>query len=193
MTLILNESDLQELYQQTPQSSAHNLVLDDFETFETLPEYLGQGYDRSMELSPGVWLSFSDCEYHQDLMVKTPAHNHLIQIMICLSGFLQSDIYSTFGGTCGYFSGSGVSPAYVVKHRGGKRFTCVNVEIEPALLNSFLTPEQRHSDTLRQLFKGEDWKVSFYPLVTPTMRSLAQQLWTAPYRGVAKRMYTLFG
>lgn len=42
---------------------------------------------------------------------------------------------------------------------------------------------------MKQLFKGEDWKLSFYPTVTAKMRSLAQQLWNAPYQSGKRRMY----
>lgn len=124
-------------------------------------------------------------------MLKEVTHDRLIQIIVLLSGFLYfDDVYPTLGGTLSYFSGSGISPAYVKKHCSGERITWVNIEIEPKLLESFfLDHRQRHSDPMKQLFKGEDWKVSFYPTVSAKMRSLALQLWNAPYRGAAKRVY----
>jgi hypothetical protein len=60
MTLTLNQSDWDELRQQAPKPRCLNLVLDDFEVLVGLPERPGRGYCRSMELSPGVWLSLSD-------------------------------------------------------------------------------------------------------------------------------------
>lgn len=58
------------------------------------------GYSRGMELSPGLWLSFYDCEYHQDLMVRAPGHDHLIQIVAHLSGFIYFDaVHPNLGGT----------------------------------------------------------------------------------------------
>jgi hypothetical protein len=191
MTLILSESDFDELHQQAPQPQVQNLVLDSFERLEGVPEILGRGYNRRMKLSPGVWLDFSDCEYHQDLMVKTPIHDHPIQMGIFLSGLLYfDDVHPNLGGTHSYFSGSGISHGYIEKCCARERLTCVSVEIEPELLDSFLLEDgQYSSDIQKLLFKGEDWKLSFYPTVTPAMRSLAQQMWNAPYRGAAKRMY----
>ncbi len=190
MTLILNEADWNELCQQTPPLEAGDRVLDAFESLTSVPESIGQGYCRSMELLPGVWLSFTDEEFHQDWMLQTPVHDHLIQIGIFLSGYIYFDaVHPNLGGTCGYFSGSGISPAYVEKHREGQRLTVVDIEILPELLESFLAGEICHSDTLKQLLKGEDWKGSFYPTVTAKMRSLAQQMWNAPYCGAVKRMY----
>jgi AraC-like DNA-binding protein len=191
MTLILNQSDWDELLQQVPQSNSDNLIHDEFEELTEVPEWIGQGHCRGMELMPGVWLSLLDRKFHQDWMLKAPVHNHSIQFGIFLSGFLYfDDVYPNLGGTCGYFSGSGISPAYVQKHRGGQRLTIVNVDIEPEWLDSFfLNDWQQYSNTAKLLFKGDDWKMSFYPTVTPAMRSLAQQLWNAPYRGIAKRLY----
>ncbi|MBW4646054.1 MAG: AraC family transcriptional regulator [Goleter apudmare HA4340-LM2] len=192
MTLILSPSDLDELWQQAPQPQMENLVLDSFERLEGMPEILGRGYNRSMNLSPGVWLNFLDCEYHQDVIVKTPAHNHPIQFTIFLSGclYFEDTHPHVMGGTHSYFSGSGISPSYIGKNRAGERLTCVNVEIGPELLDSFLLEDgQYSSDIQKLLFKGEDWKNSFYPTVTPAVRELAQQMWNAPYRGAAKRMY----
>jgi AraC-like DNA-binding protein len=188
MTLILHPTDWDELHEQAPHPD--NLLLDDFEWLTGVPLYLGRGYSRSMELLPGVWLSFTDREFHQDWMLQVPAHDHFIQTGIFLSGFIYFDaVHPNLGGTCGYFSGSGISPAYVEKHRKGQRQTMVDVQILPELLESFFMDGQCSSDPLKQLVKGEDWKVSFYPTVTAKMRSLAQQMWNAPYCGAAKRLY----
>lgn len=191
MTLILNESDWDELDEQAPVTCPEHLVLDDFEELTGVPKTLGQGYARAMDLLPGVWLCFSQLEQHQDLIVKVPVHDHPIQISIFPSGVLYfDDIYPNLGSGRSYFSGSGISPATAGKFRAGEHLTCVNIEINPELLNSgFLMDQQGSSDTLKQLFKGEDWKVSFYPTVTPAMRLIAQQMWNAPYRGELKRLY----
>jgi AraC-like DNA-binding protein len=190
MTLILNIEDWDELCQHAPQPQLNNLVLDDFETLEGLPEYFGRGYSRYMELSPGVRLNFSDHEHHKDMVLKIPAHDHAFQIMIFLSGAFESSIHPPFSKARSYFSGSGISPAYEDKYLTGQRLNIVNVEIEPELLEShFLADGHSRSIFQKQLFQGEDWKVSFYPTVTPEMRCLAHQMWNAPYRGAAKRMY----
>ncbi|MGG6285192.1 helix-turn-helix transcriptional regulator [Leptolyngbya sp. AN03gr2] len=164
--------------------------MDEFEELTGVPECLGRGYSRAMELLPGVWLNFLDIEYYQDSGMKVSAHEHLIQMTIFSSSFMGCSIYPLFGGSCSYFSGSGLSPAYIERYQGGQRITHINVEIDPDVLESaFLDDHQRKSDTIRQLFKGEEWKASFYPKVTPEMRSLVQQMWNVPYRGAAKRMY----
>ncbi|NJL37489.1 MAG: helix-turn-helix transcriptional regulator [Leptolyngbyaceae cyanobacterium SM1_4_3] len=191
MTLILNESGWDKLHEQAPVTCPDNLTLDAFEKLWGVPEFLGQGYSREVDLLPGVWLCFSQVEYHQDLIVKTPAHDHPIQISIFPSGLLYfDDVHPNLGGDRSYFSGSGISPATAGKHCAGEHSTCVNIEIDPELFNSgFLMDQPRNSDALKSLFKGEDWKVSFYPSVTPAIQAIAQQMWDAPYRGELKRLY----
>lgn len=190
MSLILNIEDWDELCSPATQPQLNNLVLDDFETLEGVPAYFGQGYNRYMELSAGMWLRFSDWECHQNFGMQIPVHDHWIQIMILLSGAFESSIHPPFSKACSYLSGSGIFPAYVDKYQIGQRLTVVDVEVEPELLESyFLADRQSRSIFQKQLFKREDWKVAFYPTVTLEMRSLANQMWNAPYRGAAKRMY----
>ncbi|MEM9508694.1 MAG: AraC family transcriptional regulator [Cyanobacteria bacterium P01_E01_bin.35] len=189
MSLILNEEDWEKMCELTPKPQLNNLVLGDFEELWGMPEYLARGYDREIQLSHGVWLNFSDNKYHQDLKVKTPVHNHPFQMVMILSGSLNCTIHPTFSKVRSYFSGSGISPAYVDKFQTGQHIVSVNVEIEPAILESYLLSDAQFTSLQEQLFKGEDWKVSYYPKVTPAMRSLAYQMWNAPYRGAVKRIY----
>ena len=190
MSLILNQTDWEELCQQLPQHQLNKGVLDDFEKLWGVPELLGRGYSREIELSPGVRLHLSDCEYHQDFSMKTPAHAHPVQFMILSSGSYYNDIYPTFSKVRSYFSGSGVSPGYVEKFQTGQRIVCINVEIESQALESYLSFERQSNSILqKQLLKKQDLKASFYPTVTQEMRSLVQELWNAPYRGAAKQMY----
>lgn len=190
MTFIFNKSDWDEMWQQAATPELQKFGSDEFEEVSGMPQLAGQGYSCQIELSPGVCLNLADCKYYQDVIIKTPAHDHLIQINILLSGFVDCErVHPVLGGTRSYFSGSGVSPAITEKHQSGGRLSFVNVEIEPEVLESFLDDGQRHLENIKQLFKGEDWKVAFYPKVTAKVRSLAQEIWHPPYRGAAKRLY----
>ena len=190
MSLILKEADWNELWQQAPKAQLNNQMQDDFGELQGIPESLGQGYSSEIELLPGVSLNLLDCKYHQDLMLKVPVHDHTIQMMILLSGSFHNTIHSTFSEVSSYLSGSGISPAYEDRYLANRRLNIVNVDIEPEVLKSnFLGDDQLPDPFQKQLFQEEDWKISFYPKVTPAMRSLAHQMWNAPYRGAIKRMY----
>jgi AraC-like DNA-binding protein len=189
MTLILNQSDWDELYEQSPPLPP-NITLNEHEQLVGIPKILGRGVRRGMELSHGISLTLADYECSQDWMFEESAHPHPIQLVICLSGWIHGNLHPSLGGTRGYFSGSGISPAYVEINHGGERLTFIDIEIKPEVLESFFLPDrQQYSERMQQLFKGEDWKVAFYPTVTAKMRSLAQQIWNAPYQGGLRRMY----
>ena len=189
MSLTLNQSDWNELCEQAEVTHIADPT-DEFETLVGVPDALGQGYARDVAIAPGIELSFSESHYHQDFRRSVLDHNHPIQICIFRVGTMDCSIHPVLGGAHGYFSGSGVSPGYIETFRTGQHLSCVNIEIQPEVLESlFLTEQQWHQEPIQQLFKREAWKVSFYPKVTPQMRLLAHQMWHAPYRGVAKKLY----
>jgi hypothetical protein len=111
MTLTFSNLDWDELWDQAPKP-AHPHVLDDFETLSVVPASLGQGYTRSLEVCPGVWLDVSDQKFHQDWRIQVPAHDHLVQYMVYLSGFVPpTEMYPTLGGAA-----SGAWIAYPVMY-----------------------------------------------------------------------------
>lgn len=191
MTLTFTESDWNELWESSVPTQSTSSRLDEFETLERLPKELGTGVIRTFDLAPGMSLNLNDWEFQQDCNVKVATHDHAIQIGIYLSGVADTaGLHPTLGGSRSYFSGSGISPGYLECTYARQRVTCVNVELEPELLES--TFGEIHPSVKSLLFKGQDWKTSFYPTVTPAMRSLAQQIWNAPYCGAARQMY-LYG
>jgi AraC-like DNA-binding protein len=191
MVLTFTQSDLEELWNSTAQSQPISTVLDDFESLSRLPSCLGTGHTRHFELSPGMYLALLSREHQQDWSVYVPDHDHLIQIGVLLSGVVDAEgAHPTLGGDRAYFSGSGISPGYRECYYGGQHLVMVNVEVEPNLLEPLFNEEGQSGRELKALLcKGQDWKVSFYPTMTPALRSLAQQIWNAPYRGTARRMY----
>ncbi|MEH2012800.1 helix-turn-helix transcriptional regulator [Nostoc sp.] len=110
MTIILSSDDWEDLWcQQNQNPQSHSILLDEFETLNELPKCLGLGYCRGMKLSPGVYLEICDYEFHNDFVIKTPVHNHLVQFEIFSSGFIYCDeVYPNFGGKRFYLSGSGI-------------------------------------------------------------------------------------
>lgn len=191
MTLPFNESDGDELCQDIPIHTSKHLNYDECGVLTGVPDDIGRGFSYDIALSPGIELGFADCEYHQDRRVSVSAHTHPIQIGIFLSGKLYFDaVHPNLGGERGYFSGSGISPAYVEKYKAGERLTTVNVEIEAHWLQEFMQADGRFGAAVETfLFQGEDWKAAAYPQVTPVMRAIAHQMWHVPYQGITKRMY----
>lgn len=181
--------DWDELWKQTAQYDSPDFVLDDVETLTVVPNCLGWGYCRSIELTQGVWLDLSNQKFTQNWLVKIPAHDHLVQSTICLSGFIpHEDIYPTLGGQRSYFSGSGISPAYTVRYERSQQLIEINVHLLPEVFAEVFG-EMATDALLKVLLKSNDWKASFFPTVTPAMRQVAQQILNSPLQGETRRFY----
>lgn len=187
MTLILTLTELLELYEQHAQSHTRNILIDEFETFSKLPECLGEGYQREIEIAPGIALAIFNNKYARDVVLKVPVHDHLVQFSVLSSGLIHHDeVYPVLGGKCTYLSGSGVSPAYVARYQKLQNIVGVSIELEPELLQQFLVGGHSY---LEFFIKNNDWKESFFPDVTPAMQVVVQQILNCPYQGVTKRLY----
>ena len=192
MTLILSTAEYRQLHQQKTNRSDRNLSLEAFETVYQKPESLAQsGFTLRTELLPGVYLDILNWHYRQEMILKVPVHPHPIQVLILASGFIDyQDIYPTFGGKRGYFSGSGLSPAYVEKYRRSQHILGINIEIEPERLIELFPNLLNDRENSRELLLNPDKpKISFFPEVTPSMLSIAKQIINVPFHGVVKKIY----
>ncbi len=189
MTLVLNESDLEELCQPLPIPPSHPLFQYNVEAGR-LPERLGRGCTYDLELSPGLWLTWFDEEFHQDFAIQFPVHPHLVQCLVLLSGLGHTDGYPLLGGERSYLSGSGMSPSYRVHHRRSHRRTGIDIHLLPEVFAEFYAGLAHANDTLlKVLLREGDWKASFFPAMTQETRRLAQQILQAPFQGAIQRMY----
>ncbi|NJL41089.1 MAG: helix-turn-helix transcriptional regulator [Leptolyngbyaceae cyanobacterium SM1_4_3] len=190
MTLTLNGSDWDELLEQAPQPHSFDGVVDDFEELQGFPERFGCGYDREMEVSPGVWLTLFDQKLHQSWCLKVSAHEHSVQYMVLLSGLRHyEETYPTFGGERSYFSGSGISPSFTARYERSQRLVGINIDLLPEVLEALFPEIAGGAALLKLLLKQNDWKVSFFPKVTPAIRQVAQQIFEAPFYGATRRLY----
>ncbi|NJN38814.1 MAG: helix-turn-helix transcriptional regulator [Acaryochloridaceae cyanobacterium CSU_3_4] len=189
--LILNESNWDELWQQTPQNPPFSVVLDDLEEYGEIPACLGRGYNRSIKLLPGLWLDWSEREFHQDWLLRVPPHEHMVQSMVVLSGELFSgEGYPSLGGQRSYLSGSGISPGYVTQNLRSHPLVWLNIHLLPEVFTEFFSGLLGANEAvLNVLVKQEEWKASFFPKVTPAIRQMAQQIFQVPFRGTMRRLY----
>jgi len=193
MTFTISEEEYDSLWrEQNPSSHNDNLHLDDYEILKAFPKSLGQyGYIRCMELFPGVWLNIFDCKSDRDLTRRIPAHEHEVQLMILSSGYsLYDEVYPTLGGKRSYLSGSGISPAFQVKFSQPEHFSGIDISIQPEVIDSFFPNLQDRNSAFAKVFlKQDEWKESFFPEVTPSMRTIVRQITNPTYRGIARKLY----
>lgn len=190
MTTLFTDSEWEQLWQSQPQSALANLALDDFETLDCVPSCLGQGYSRSMELCPGLWLELLDQTFYQTWQLRAPAHDHMVQYLIYLSGYVtHADVHPTLDGHRSYFSGSGISPAVTVQYPRSQRLLGIDIHLLPEVFTEFFAGEGMDEALIKVLLKSSDWKVSFFPRVTPIVQRVAQQILTAPFCGFVRKLY----
>ena len=192
MTLTLSAEEYKQLHQQQKQSSDRKLSIENYETIYQKPDCLEQsGLTRRAELMPGIYLDIIDWNYCQEMILKVPVHPHPIQLLILTTGFIDyENIYPTFGGKRSYFSGSGISPAYIEKYRGSQHITGINIEIEPTkLVELFPDLLNEQENLIKILFKSDELKASFFPEVTASMTKIVKQIINASFRGATKKIY----
>ncbi|MES1021419.1 AraC family transcriptional regulator [Gloeocapsa sp. BRSZ] len=184
MTLIFSEADFGELMSEPAQCSKYHV---DDQMFIVSPQ-IGQGCRRELELLPGLWLEIFNYELHDDIEVRVAVHDHLIQFLILSSGlFTHNEVYPAIGGKCSYLSGSGISPAFVIKRQKLQPIAGINVHLLPELLKGFMAGEPEQ--IVKLFIKENEWKVSFFPDVTWTMQAAVRQILNAPFQGTAQRLY----
>ncbi|AFZ29592.1 regulatory protein PchR [Gloeocapsa sp. PCC 7428] len=155
MTLILSEANFCELMSEPAQCSKYHF---DGEMFIVSPR-IGQGYRRDVELLQGLWLEIFNYELHDDIEVPVPVHDHLVQFLILLSGlFTYNNVYPAIDGKCCYLSGSGISPAFVIKRQKLQLIAGINVHLSPELLRGFMAGEPEQ--IIKLFIKENEWKVA---------------------------------
>jgi AraC-like DNA-binding protein len=195
MALVLSLAEYSELWEQQSafgqaEPSNDEFEINEFEVRE-IPACLGQGHIRGREMVPGMWLEILDFEYGDDLLLTVPAHEHLVQCFLLLSGLTHhDDVYPTIGGTRSYLSGSGISPGYTANYQRCQRLIGVNIHLEPAILEPFLLDQSGYQANLSSLLiRDNEWKTSFFPDVTLPMQRVAQQILKTPFQGIVQRLY----
>lgn len=184
MTLTLTWENFSEIWVETselPHAPGNQ------DSFELVPQ-VGRGSDYGVELWSGMELCCFNYELTDPLEIITPVHEHEVQCLIVTAGYFDTrELYPTIGGSSAYLSGGGISPA-LVDHWSPGRLAGVDIHLKPELLPSLLgLPAD--TPNLRRLSQQDDWKLSFFPEVTPLMRQIVQQICYAPFHSVTRRLY----
>jgi len=186
MTITLSQTDFWDLFASESITQASN----QFESIYQYPPQLGKGYLRDMELGTGVWLMIVDEVLHDDLVVKSPVREHLIESIFRLSG---SSSVNDVGIKAGQHQliGSGIATVDSVEDPGLERRLEVNIHMEPDVLkNFFAAPSGELPTELQFLVKDNDWQTCLAPTaITPTMQVALQQILNCPYEGITKKIY----
>lgn len=187
MTIALTEKENRELWAEAKMSNRQNPEPNEF--IYQVPRQVGKGYVRNIEVHPHLWLSISDYEYHDDVLIKFSAQKHPLQFCVFLSGKVR-DEYGEVGREYTLISGIGVQRQRIYEIHKSQRIVSVDFEIPPELLATFFPRgDGQIPSQLRLLTKNNDWQTLIYPKATAAIQGVAQQIVNCPYQSIIKQMY----
>lgn len=186
MTITLSHTDLWDLFA----SESTIQVLNKSESISQHPQQLGKGYLHDIELGAGVWLQIMDEVLRDDLVVKLPVREHLIESIFRLSGSSSVNDVDIKAGQH-QLIGSGIASLDNVQEAKLERRLEVNIHMEPDVLKAFFAdPSGELPADLQFLIKNNDWQTCLAPTaITPTMQMALQQILHCPYEGITKKIY----
>ena len=192
MSLELTVQDEDELWEAAEQQRPPVVSDDGLETIYRMPPQLGNGYSREVKLQSGAELCVFDSAYHEQVILRTPENQHLVQFVVHLSGTADSGDSAYHNSTRGYIGGSGIQRPIRTTIFEGERLTGISIHLPPLLLlqlfgngsGGALPPE------LQLLIPGADRPQQvFSPRTTATIRSVVRHMIHCPYVGMTKQLY----
>lgn len=189
MTITLTVEEESELWAEAEHNSLQKLTSEPFEVLSEMPEQLGKGYTRHIELYPQLDLAILDYEYHDDVLFNNPDWDHPLQFLVLLSGKNIDEYGGQVGEGYTCISGSGVQRQMLVQCPKSRQVG-VDIHLPPELLRTFFPDEEGEIPSqLRLLAKSNDWQTLLYPEITTAVQGVVQQILNCPYQGIMKRMY----
>jgi hypothetical protein len=190
MSISLTLKDDLELWAETTRNRLPKRLGEPFESFSEMPEIMGKGCMRYIEVHPQLSMTIMDYENHEDVLVKVPTWDHPVEFGILLSGSIGDTQGQYFGQKYALISGSGVQRAWTMEFRKSERVLGVGIQISPDLLATFFPAADGQTvPELRFLAKGNDWQTLLYLESNPAFQAVARQIIDCPYQGIMKRMY----
>ncbi|WP_375510090.1 hypothetical protein [uncultured Nostoc sp.] len=122
MTITLTEKEQCELWEEAQMNSLQNPEPDEF--IYQVPRQLGKGYVREIEVYPNLWLTISDSEYHDDVLVKIPQSNHPLQFGVYVLGIYADNTL---------ISGAGVQRSRTFENLEFQRNVDIQIHMPPEL------------------------------------------------------------
>ncbi|MEH2273503.1 MAG: hypothetical protein V7K40_01385 [Nostoc sp.] len=168
----------QEYWAEAAKNSPQN-PSEPFEFYCQVPQQLGKGYVRDIEVYPQVWLGIGSEEYYDNILTKTDDESvHPLQFAVLLSGIIRQENGGELGEGYTLISGGGIQ----------RKMTCLDSQslvgislcMPPELLATFFpTVDGEIPPQLRFLAKGNEWQTLLYPKTTTAIQTVAQQIYCA--------------
>jgi AraC-like DNA-binding protein len=187
MTVIISQSDYCNFF--TPKTGYQYDAKDKSDWMWNYPEELAEGTCRSIELRSGIELDINDCQFRDNLRIKLPEREHVLEYCFYLSGNYQSDDFSFASGQYALY-GSGMAPFETFEFHSSERVIDINVHLNPETFLSFLGDSTGQLPCeFAHLIRGTDLYYSTIGNITSGMQVVLQQILHCPYQGTTKRIY----
>ena len=189
MSLDLTAQEVDEIWMEAEQQCPPVTSIDRLETIRSVPTSLGSGYLRKIELSPDLELCIYN-ETYNDLTLRVPEHQHLVQFMVSLSGRIDDNHAVPVTAERCYVGGSGIQRSHRLRISQSQTQIGVDIHVEPHLFSQFFAAATGELPSeLQPLLQGKDWQQMFFPKTTQAMRSVVQQIIDCSLVGLTKRLY----
>ncbi|NJK54137.1 MAG: helix-turn-helix transcriptional regulator [Leptolyngbyaceae cyanobacterium SU_3_3] len=189
MSLDLTSEAVDEIWAEAEQQCAPVTTIDGLETIHIVPSILGQGYERAIELMPGVYLNIFYYTFH-DLTIQTLENEHLVQFLVNLSGVADGGDYLLINSEQGYIGGSGIQLSHPDFFPQSQTHVGVNIHLEPQMVQQlFALPTGELPPEWQPLLQDDRPQQVFSPKTTPAIRTVVQQMIDCPLQGMTKRLY----
>ncbi|OKH45226.1 AraC family transcriptional regulator [Calothrix sp. HK-06] len=188
MTIIISQSDYWNLF--TPKTGYQYDAKDESDWIWNYPLELAEGTCRSIELRSGIELEINDCQFHDNICLKLPEREHVLEYSIFLSGNYLSDDFSFGSGQYALY-GSGMAPKEAFETQSSERVISINVHLNPETFLSFLgdSTGQLPCELAHLIRNTDDLYYSSAGTITSAMQVVLQQILHCPYQGTTKRIY----
>lgn len=186
-----------ELFENFQKTGFANHI-DNFETIVELPQAIGKGFVREIDIRPGLQLMIRNLQARQNLVEKFEVENSPLGLGFCLSGNIQNTVSQGQARKARIVSkpmGSYVSfspkSLVTVEYLTVQPVFTIGIFIDQPVLNIFLEgqPESIPYD-FKKIMDGSS--ENFYNRIgsmTASMQMAVHQLLNCPYLGQLKQMY----
>lgn len=198
MTITISQEAFWDLFVEIPETEKKcdglsPSIGDRWDIFDTIcyfPQELGQGLSGGIELRDGLYLSISEHQLNDDLVIKLPERQHPLEYSFYLAGYYEDNHFAISSGQNRLW-GSGLAPKEKYKTFKSEKIIEINVHMETELFCRFMGKEKNQlPQELTHLVRNNHQEYYSRPgTTTPAMQIALQQMLNCPYQGMMKRMY----
>jgi AraC-like DNA-binding protein len=189
MAITLTHKEWNELWDETTYRSEQDPGSKLERRLWETPQQLGKGYQQDTEIYPELWLTLTDVEYRNDILLKFPIDEHALHFDVLLSGKIISN-HGQHGEGYNLICGGGIQNKTLTEIKKFQNLVYISILMPHHLLGTFFPGKDGEiQPELRYLAKDNDWQTILFPKTTPAIQGVAQQIINCPFQGVTKNIY----